>query len=113
MFYTKELLFSEFKDAEKKDQSSKEESYTNRIQCLKDIKDLLVKSPKYFSQMSITEQQLQNLIDDWSSPNPRDATYMRIFGMTYDQKKKQEELEFDPWESETEPKEKKVTDVLN
>jgi hypothetical protein len=34
------------------------------------------------------------LINDWSAPNPRDATYMRVFGMTYAEKKAQEELEF-------------------
>ena len=34
------------------------------------------------------------MIDDWSAPNPRDATYMRVFGMTYAEKKQQEELEF-------------------
>ena len=54
----------------------------------------MIKVPKNFSNLSINEVQLQNLIDDWSAPNPRDATYMRVFGMTYAEKKQQEELEF-------------------
>ena len=34
------------------------------------------------------------MIDDWSAPNPRDATYMRVFGMTYAEKKQEEEAEY-------------------
>ena len=92
--YTKEQLFNEFKDVTKKDQSKKKEAYTHRIAYLSALKEDMIKVPKNFSNLSINEVQLQNLIDDWSAPNPRDATYMRVFGMTYAEKKQQEELEF-------------------
>jgi len=94
MFYTKEMLFNEFKDVTQKDQSKKKETYTHRIAYLSALKEDMIKVPKNFSNLSINEVQLQNLIDDWSAPNPRDATYMRVFGMTYAEKKQQEELEF-------------------
>ena len=94
MMYTKELIFNEFKDVTKKDQSKKKETYTHRIAYLSALKEDMIKVPKNFSNLSINEVQLQNLIDDWSAPNPRDATYMRVFGMTYAEKKQQEELEF-------------------
>jgi hypothetical protein len=92
--YTKEQLFLEFKDVTKKDQSKKKETYSHRIAYLSALKEDMIKVPKNFSNLSINEVQLQNLIDDWSAPNPRDATYMRVFGMTYAEKKAQEELEF-------------------
>ena len=92
--YTKEQLFNEFKDVTKKDQSKKNETYTHRIAYLTALKEDMIKVPKNFSNLSINEVQLQNLIDDWSAPNPRDATYMRVFKMTYAEKKAQEELEF-------------------
>ena len=92
--YTKEQLFNEFKDVTKKDQSKKKETYTHRIAYLSALKEDMIKVPKNFSNLSINEVQLQNLIDDWSAPNPRDATYMRVFKMTYAEKKPQEELEF-------------------
>jgi len=85
--YTKEQLFNEFKDVTKKDQSKNKETYTNRIAYLSALKEDMIKVPRNFSNMSITPDQLQNLIDDWSAPNPRDATYMRVFKMTYAEKK--------------------------
>ena len=94
MMYTKELIFNEFKDVTKKDQSKKKETYTHRIAYLSALKEDMIKVPRNFSNISITTDQLQNLIDDWSAPNPRDATYMRVFGMTYAEKKQQEELEY-------------------
>ena len=94
MFYTKEMLFNEFKDVTKKDQSKKKETYTHRIAYLTSLKEDMIQVPKNFNNISITPDQLQNLINDWSAPNPRDATYMRVFKMTYAEKKQQEELEF-------------------
>jgi len=47
----------------------------------------MIKVPKNFNNLNLTTDQLQNLIDDWSAPNPRDATYMRVFKMTYAEKK--------------------------
>ena len=99
MMYTKELLFSEFKEVTKKDQSKKKETYTHRIAYLSALKEDMIKVPRNFSNISMTPDQLQNLIDDWSAPNPRDATYMRVFGMTYAEKKQQEELEYFVYEN--------------
>ena len=93
MKITKEMIFDQFKDATKKDQSKKKETFTNRIEFLKTLKDDIQKNPKNFD-ISPTQQQLQNLIDDWSSPKPIDAFYKRVFNMTFAEKKQQEELEY-------------------
>jgi len=94
MMYTKELLFNEFKDVTKKDQSKKKETYTHRIAYLSALKEDMIKVPRNFSNISITPDQLQNTIDCYLAPNPRDAFYMKVFNMTYAEKKQQEELEF-------------------
>ena len=87
------MIFDQFKDATKKDQSKKKETFTNRIEFLKTLKDDIQKNPKNFD-ISITQQQFQNLIDDWSSPKPIDAFYKRVFNMTFAEKKQQEEIEY-------------------
>lgn len=92
--YTKELLFTEFKEVTKKDQSKKKETFTHRIAYLKSLKEDMIKMPKHFANVSITPEQLQNTIDDWSAPRPIDAFYKRIFGMTYAEKKAKEEIEY-------------------
>src|SRR6056300_1598511 len=92
--YTKEQIFTEFKDVTKKDQSKKKESYTNRIAYLTALKEDMIKVPKNFSNLNLTTDQLQNLIDDWSAPKPIDAFYKRIFNMTYAEKKAEEEAEY-------------------
>ena len=107
MIYTKELLFNEFKEVTKKDQSKKKETFTHRVTYLKSLKEDMIKSPKYFSNISMTTDQLQNLIDDWSAPNPRDAFYKRVFGVTFAEKKKQEDLEFNYVDKKTEDKKPK------
>ena len=94
MMYTKELIFNEFKDVTKKDQSKKKETYTHRIAYLSALKEDMIKVPRNFSNISISPEQLQNTIDCWSAPNPRDAFYKSVFGMTYAEKKQQEELEY-------------------
>jgi hypothetical protein len=94
MMYTKELLFNEFKEVTKKDQSKNKETFTHRIAYLTSLKEDMIQSPRNFNNISINTDQLQNLIDDWSAPNPRDATYMRGFGMTYAEKKAEEEAEY-------------------
>ena len=94
MMYTKELLFSEFKEVTKKDQSKKKETYTHRIAYLSALKEDMIKVPRNFSNISITPEQLQNTINCYLAPNPRDAFYMKVFNMTYAEKKQQEELEF-------------------
>ena len=87
------MIFEQFKDATKKDQKKKKETYTNRVDFLKTLKSDIQQNPKNFD-ISPTQQQLQNLIDDWSAPKPVDAFYKRIFGMTFAEKKHQEELEY-------------------
>ena len=94
MIYTKELLYSVFKEVTKKYEKSKKPSYKHRIAYLQSLKEDFDKSPKHFSNLNITSQQLQKLIDDWSAPKPIDAFYKRVFGMTYAEKKQQEELEY-------------------
>ena len=98
MIITKEMIFDQFKDATKKDQSKKKETFTNRVEFLKTLKDDIQKNPKNFDY-SCTQQQLQNLIDDWSAPNPRDAFYKRVFNMTFAEKKQQEEIEYFTYEN--------------
>ena len=93
MIITKEMIFDQFKDATKKDQSKKKETFTHRISFLKQLKEDMIKVPKNFN-FNVTPQQLQNTIDDWSAPKPIDAFYKRVFGMTYAEKKQQEELEY-------------------
>ena len=92
------MIFDQFKDVTKKDQSKKKETFTNRVEFLKTLKDDIQKNPKNFD-ISISQQQLQNLIDDWSSPKPIDAFYKRIFGMTFAEKKQQEEIEYFTYEN--------------
>jgi hypothetical protein len=98
MKITKEMIFEQFKDATKKDQSKKKETFTNRIEFLKTLKDDVQKNPKNFD-ISTTQQQFQNLIDDWSSPKPIDAFYKRVFNMTFAEKKQQEEIEYFTYEN--------------
>ena len=99
MFYTKEMIHTEFKMATQKDEKNAmrpagKKSYKHRVAYLTALKEDMIKVPKNFSNLKLTTDNLQNLIDDWSAPNPRDATYMRVFGMTYSEKKAQEELEY-------------------
>lgn len=92
--YTKEQLFNEFKDVTQKDQSKNKETFTHRIAYLTSLKEDMIKSPKNFSNVSLKPEQLQNLINNWSAPNPRDAFYKTVFGMTYAEKKAEEEAEY-------------------
>ena len=94
MMYTKEMIFNEFKEVTKKDQSKKKETYTHRIAYLSALKEDMIKVPRNFSNISISPEQLQNTIDCWSAPNPRDAFYKSVFGMTYAEKKQEEEAEY-------------------
>ena len=99
MFYTKEMIHTEFKMATQKDERNAmrpagKKSYKHRIEYLKALKEDMIKSPKYFRDVKITPDQLQNTIDDWSAPKPIDAFYKRVFNMTYAEKKAQEEMEY-------------------
>ena len=103
MKINKQMIFDQFKDVTKKDQSKKKEPFTNRIECLKTLKSDIQKNPKNFD-ISTTQQQFQNLIDDWSAPKPIDAFYKRVFGVTYAEKKKQEDIEYNYVDKKTEDK---------
>ena len=87
------MIFDQFKDATKKDQSKKKETFTNRIEFLKTLKSDIQKNPKNFD-FNVTPDQLQNTINCYLAPNPRDAFYKSVFGMTYAEKKAQEEMEY-------------------
>lgn len=105
--YDKDNLFKEFEVAKEKDiKLSKKETleekendiHINRIQFLKDHIELKKKNPQYYSEVDI---KFDNLLNAYESENPRDYFYMKIFGVTYAQKMRQEELENDVWENET------------
>jgi len=97
--YTKEQIFEEFKDVTKKDQSKKKEVFTNRVAYLKALKEDMIAMPKNFANISMTPDQLQNTIDCWSAPKPIDAFYKKVFGMTFAEKKAQEEAEYFTYEN--------------
>ena len=84
MFYSKETLFAEFDVATKKDQSGKKEKYDNRIQFFKDHIELRKTNPQYYDGVDIN---FTNLLEAWSSDNPRDHFYMKVFGKTLMRKK--------------------------
>ena len=87
------MIFDQFKDAAKKDQKKKKETFTNRIEFLKTLKSDIQKNPRNFD-FNVTPDQLQNTINCYLAPNPRDAFYKSVFGMTYAEKKQQEEMEY-------------------
>jgi len=93
MIITKEMIFDEFKEVTKKD-LKKKNCYTNRIEYLKQLKQDMIKVPKNFSNFNVSPEQLQNTIDCWLAKNPRDAFYMKVFNMTYAEKKLEEEAEY-------------------
>ena len=90
MFYSKETLFAEFDVATKKDQSKKKEIYDNRIQFFKDHIELRKNHPEYYDDVDIN---FTNLLEAWSSPNPRDHFYLKVFGKTFAEKMAESELE--------------------
>ncbi len=99
--YDKENLFKEFEDAKQKDikiskaktQDEKENDYfTNRIQFMKDHIELKKTNPDYYEFLDI---KFDNLLTAYESVNPRDYFYNVVFGLTYAQKKANEEAEFE------------------
>ena len=81
------MVHDEFKIAAAKDKKGKKEKYDNRIQFLKEMKQLKKENPSAMRDVHITQKQFDNLIFAWSAPNPRDHFYMKVFGRTYlDQK---------------------------
>ena len=98
--YDKENLFKEFEVAKQKDfklskkqkQDDIENDYfTNRIQFMKDHIELKKTNPDYYEFLDIN---FDNLLKAYESVNPRDYFYTTVFGVTYDQKKRQEDAEY-------------------
>jgi len=90
--YDKENLFKEFKNATLKDQKSKKETYVNRLEFLKEHRDLKKKSKSIYEFVDIN---FDNLILAYEDKNPRDYFYKVVFGMTYAEKKASEEAELE------------------
>ena len=97
--YDKDNLFKEFEVAKQKDiklskaktQDEKENDYfTNRIQFIKDHIELKAKNPSYYEFVKVN---FDNMLKAYESVNPRDYFYNVVFGVTYDQKRRQEEAE--------------------
>ena len=88
--YDKDNLFKEFEVATIKDNKGKKEKYDNRIQFFKDHIELRKTNPEYYDGLDIN---FTNLLEAWSSPNPRDHFYMKVFGKTFAEKMAESELE--------------------
>jgi hypothetical protein len=89
--YDKENLFKEFKIAKDKDLQNKKVTYVNRLKFLKEHRDLQKQKPAIYEFVDI---KWDNLILAYESPKPRDYFYTKVFGMTYAEKKAQEEAEY-------------------
>ena len=85
--YDKENIMLEFKQAEAKDEKSKNTSYKHRIAFCQGHLDLYKESPKVYSNVDIN---WENPLLMWSSPNPRDHAYKVGFGKTYAEHKASE-----------------------
>ena len=81
--YTKEMIYTEFKEATVKDEKSKKPSYKHRIAMLKDFVDLKKSNPQSLDGVDIN---FENLLHAWSQPNPKDYFYMKVFGKTFAEK---------------------------
>ena len=88
--YDKDNLFKEFEVATIKDNKGKKEKYDNRIQFFKDHIELRKNHPEYYDGIDIN---FTNLLEAWSSPNPRDHFYLKVFGKTFAEKMAESELE--------------------
>jgi len=89
--YDKDNLFKEFEIAKNKDLKNKKVTYDNRIQFLKEHRDLKKKKPSIYEFLDIN---FDNLILAYEDKNPRDYFYKKVFGMTYAEKKVDEEAEY-------------------
>ena len=87
--YTKEMIFAEFKEATAKDEKSKKPSYKHRCDMLKDFISLKRTNPESLENVDIN---FDNLLTAWSSPNPQDYFYMKVFGKTLAQKQADEDF---------------------
>ena len=88
--YDKDNLYKEFQVATTKDTKGKKEKYDNRIQFFKDHIELRKNHPEYYDGIDIN---FTNLLEAWSSPNPRDHFYQKVFGKTFAEKMAESEYE--------------------
>ena len=88
--YDKDNLFKEFQVATTKDTKGKKEKYDNRIQFFTDHIELRKQHPEYYTGLDIN---FTNLKEAWSSPNPRDHFYLKVFGKTFAEKMGESEYE--------------------
>ena len=88
--YDKDNLYKEFQVATTKDTKGKKEKYDNRIQFFTDHIELRKPNPEYYDGLDIN---FTNLLEAWSSPNPRAHFYKKVFGKTYAEKMQESELE--------------------
>ena len=95
--YDKSTLFAEFKIAKDKDislskKTSEDEKendiHTNRIQFFRDHIKLKSEKPSIYSDLDIN---FDKLLSVYLTPSPRDTFYRAIFGMSYAEKKADEE----------------------
>jgi len=109
--YDKDNLFKEFYVAKEKDvKLSKKDTleekeldvYKNRIQFFKDHIELKSKHPEYYENVDVKFDKLLAL---YETPNPRDAFYKAFFGVTYAEKKRQEEAEYITYDENGEKRE--------
>ena len=63
MLYTKELLFKEFKDRTKKEQSKKKETYTHRIAYLSALKEVKSKVMIFACRQGEVEEMTTAILD--------------------------------------------------
>ena len=88
--YTKEMIYTEFKEATVKDEKSKKPSYKHRVAMLKDMIALKRSNPQVLENVDIN---FDNLLTAWSQPNPKDYFYFKVFGKTFEQKQKEDEFD--------------------
>ena len=95
--YDKDNLFKEFEVAKEKDLKVGKNTYTNRIQFLKEHRDLQKKKPSIYEFVDI---KWDNLILAYENESPRDYFYKKVFGMTYAEKMAAEEAEYSNFDDE-------------
>ena len=87
--YTKEMIYTEFKEATVKDEKSKKPSYKHRVAMLKDMIALKRSNPQVLENVDIN---FDNLLTAWSQPNPKDYFYFKVFGKTFSEKQLEDEI---------------------
>ena len=89
--YDKEGIYKEFNDAKAKDiklgKGDDNKVHTNRINFLKDMIKLEDDMPEVFEDININ---FRRLLIAYQSPDPRDHFYKSVFGVSYEEKMRQQ-----------------------